>query len=66
MNVTFKENVSDVRNSKVVHVVYALKDFSLNVDDTDCPLCIIFIVLREYGFSLLEKPDKQYDVVLVP
>jgi len=35
MGATFKENVSDIRNSKVADVVKELKSFSLNVDVTD-------------------------------
>src|SRR5687768_15066893 len=35
MGTTFKENVSDIRNSKVADVVKELKSFSLNVDVVD-------------------------------
>ena len=64
MGVTFKENVSDIRNSKVADVVYALKEFSVNVDVVD-PCASSEDVEKEYGFSLLNKPDKLYDAIVV-
>lgn len=62
--VTFKENVSDIRNSKVADVVDALKKFSLNVDVVD-PYASSEEVEHEYGFSLIEKPNKKYDAIIV-
>ena len=35
MGVTFKENVSDIRNSKVVDIINELKDFGVSVDVMD-------------------------------
>ena len=35
MGVTFKENVSDIRNSKVPELINELKEFSINVDAVD-------------------------------
>ena len=35
MGTTFKENVSDIRNSKVVDIVNELESFGVNVDTTD-------------------------------
>ncbi len=64
MGVTFKENVSDIRNSKVADVVYALKDFLVNVDVVD-PYAASEEVEKEYGFSLIEGPNKTYDAILV-
>ncbi len=51
MGATFKENVSDIRNSKVADVVKELKSFSLNVDVTD-PHAESDEVKHEYGFEL--------------
>ena len=51
MGATFKENVSDIRNSKVADVVKELKSFSLNVDVTD-PHAESDELKHEYGFEL--------------
>lgn len=64
MGVTFKENVSDIRNSKVVDIINELKDFGVSVDVMD-PCADIDEVYREYGFRLIEKPGNDYDAVIV-
>lgn len=64
MGVTFKENVSDIRNSKVVDIVNELKDFGVDVDVMD-PYADVEEVRREYGIRLIEKPRKDYDAVIV-
>ena len=64
MGATFKENVSDIRNSKVADVVKELKAFSLNVDVTD-PHASSDELLHEYGFGLAENPGSDYDAVIV-
>ncbi len=64
MGATFKENVSDIRNSKVADVVKELKSYSLNVDITD-PHASSDELNHEYGFGLTEKTVKDYDAVIV-
>lgn len=64
MGITFKENVSDIRNSKVVDIVNELKDFGVDVDVTD-PHADPEEVIREYGFPLIEQPRANYDAVIV-
>lgn len=64
MGATFKENVSDIRNSKVADVVKELKSFSLNVDVTD-PHASSDELKHEYGFTLTEKTTNDYDAVVV-
>lgn len=64
MGATFKENVSDIRNSKVADVVNELKSFSLNVDITD-PHADSDELMHEYGFSLSAQLANDYDAVLV-
>ena len=64
MGATFKENVSDIRNSKVADVVKELKEFFLNVDVID-PHADGDELQHEYGFSLAEKAGKDYDAVIV-
>ena len=64
MGVTFKEDVSDIRNSKVVDIVNELKDFGVDVDVTD-PNADSEEVMHGYGFKLIEKPRANYDAVIV-
>ncbi len=64
MGATFKENVSDIRNSKVADVYNGLKSFSLNVDITD-PYAESDELQHEYGFSLTPKLGNDYDAIIV-
>lgn len=64
MGATFKENVSDIRNSKVADVVKELKSFSLNVDVTD-PYAESDELRHEYGFELAANTATDYDAVIV-
>ncbi len=64
MGATFKENVSDIRNSKVADVVKELKDFFLNVDVVD-PHADSDELKHEYGFGLADGIGKDYDAVIV-
>ncbi|PIE86010.1 MAG: UDP-N-acetyl-D-galactosamine dehydrogenase [Bacteroidia bacterium] len=64
LGVTFKENVSDIRNSKVIDIINELKSFSVNVDIAD-PYANSEEVKEEYGLSLTEKIRKDYDAVIV-
>ena len=61
---TFKENVSDIRNSKVADVVKALKSYYVNVDVED-PHADSDELQHEYGFGLTEKTGNDYDAVIV-
>lgn len=64
MGATFKENVSDIRNSKVADVVKELKSFFLNVDVVD-PYADSEDLEHEYGFGLAKNTGKEYDAVIV-
>jgi UDP-N-acetyl-D-glucosamine/UDP-N-acetyl-D-galactosamine dehydrogenase len=64
MGATFKENVSDIRNSKVADVFNELKSFSLNVEITD-PYAESDELQHEYGFSLTHKLSDDYDAIIV-
>ena len=64
MGTTFKENVSDIRNSKVADLVYELKEFGMQVDVVDA-CADPDEVLEEYGYPLLENPDGRYHAVVV-
>jgi UDP-N-acetyl-D-galactosamine dehydrogenase len=61
---TFKENVSDIRNSKVADVVKALQSFYVNVDVED-PHADSAELKHEYGFELADKLSNDYDAVIV-
>lgn len=61
---TFKENVSDIRNSKVADVVKALKAFYVNVDVED-PHADSEELEHEYGFGLTDTIGNEYDAVIV-
>ncbi|MBS1729682.1 MAG: nucleotide sugar dehydrogenase [Bacteroidetes bacterium] len=64
MGATFKENVSDIRNSKVADIVMFLKNYHLEVHITD-PYASSEDMLKEYGFSLMKEVDNDYDAVIV-
>lgn len=63
MGTTFKENVTDIRNSKVADIVSTLKNYYLNVHVVD-PYASSEETMHEYGYELIEKPDNDYDVVI--
>ncbi|MES2592768.1 MAG: nucleotide sugar dehydrogenase [Bacteroidota bacterium] len=64
MGATFKENVSDIRNSKVADVVKEFKSFGVAVDIID-PHASSEELDHEYGFGLTEKAGNGYDAVVV-
>jgi len=64
MGATFKENVSDIRNSKVADVVKELKSFGVKVDIVD-PYADPEEFKHEYGYPIISKPKKNYDAVIV-
>lgn len=64
MGLTFKENVADIRNTKVLDIINELKDFGCKVDVVD-PYADAEDVCRMYGFNLIEKPHGKYDAVVV-
>ena len=63
MGATFKEDVSDIRNSKVADVVKELRSFGVKVDVVD-PHADSEELKHEYGFGL-NKMGKGYDGVIV-
>lgn len=64
MGATFKENVSDIRNSKVVDVVNELESFGVNVDVVD-PHADSDQLYHEYGFNLAKEISDGYAAVIV-
>ena len=61
---TFKENVSDIRNSKIIDLVRELRAFSLNVDIVD-PYADNAELQHEYGFPLSPAIGRNYDAVIL-
>ena len=62
---TFKENCPDVRNTKVIDIVKALKEYDLNVTIYD-PWANPAIAKREYGVELTNTlPTEKFDSVIM-
>jgi UDP-N-acetyl-D-galactosamine dehydrogenase len=64
MGITFKENVSDIRNSKVVDIIHELQDFGVIVDVVD-PFANPEEVKQCYGLTLKAEPDGPYNAIIV-
>jgi UDP-N-acetyl-D-galactosamine dehydrogenase len=64
MGATFKEDVSDIRNSKVADVVNEFISFGASVDVID-PHASSEDLKHEYGFGLVDKTGSNYDAVVV-
>jgi len=62
--VTFKENVSDIRNSKIIDTVKELLAFNIQVDVED-PYAGAEEVKEEYGLQLVKKEASDYDAVII-
>ena len=65
MGVTFKENVSDIRNTKVVDIISELQSFGITQIDVIDPCADTHEVNHEYGFHLADKPQGKYDVIVL-
>ncbi len=64
MGITFKENVSDIRNSKVADLVNELMGYAVNVHITD-PHASPNEVAHEYKLAMTEHIGSDYDAVIV-
>lgn len=62
--ITFKENVSDIRNSKVVDLVRELMSYSIIVHIED-PYASPNELAHEYQLSLITNLDDDYDAVVI-
>lgn len=65
MGVTFKEDVSDIRNSKVVDIYKELQSFGISNIDVIDAFASSHEVEEEYGFKLQSKPSGKYDAIVV-
>lgn len=64
MGATFKENVSDIRNSKVVDVIRELRNYSVNVEVVD-PFADHDDFQHEYDIDLVKEAGTDYDAVII-
>jgi UDP-N-acetyl-D-galactosamine dehydrogenase len=64
MGATFKEDVSDIRNSRVIDVVKEIESFSCKVEIVD-PHADKDDYNHEYGHELVDAPTGKYDAVIV-
>ena len=64
MGTTFKEDVSDIRNTKIIDIVTELKSYQMAVDIVD-PHASSEEMEKEYGVSLIKQPLTNYDAIIV-
>lgn len=64
MGATFKENVHDIRTSRVVDILNELTDFGVNVDVYD-PFACKKEFFKIYGFDLASNLRNDYDAIIV-
>jgi UDP-N-acetyl-D-galactosamine dehydrogenase len=64
MGITFKEDVTDIRNSKVVDIISELTDFGVSVDVID-PGANPHEAKEEYKIELKKEPSGIYDAVIL-
>lgn len=64
MGATFKENVADIRNSKVADLVSEFNKFMVNVHVTD-PYADTEEVFHEYKYHLIDEIGKDYDAIVL-
>jgi len=71
LGITFKENVSDIRNSKVADIVRELEDYGCKVDVAD-PYAAADEVMHEYNIRLSDQKEiakygkeRGYDAVVI-
>ena len=65
MGLTFKENCPDLRNTKVVDIIFELRGYGIDVDIMD-PWCSPEEAESVYGFSVINKvKNNTYDGILI-
>ena len=63
MGITFKENLNDIRNSKIPEIYKALGREGLKAEVYD-PIADSKLVKKEYGIKLIKTPGK-YEVIIL-
>jgi UDP-N-acetyl-D-galactosamine dehydrogenase len=65
LGITFKENCPDVRNTKAVDLINALKDYGINITIHD-PWADEKEVMHQYGLkSLKSLPNERFDAIVL-
>jgi UDP-N-acetyl-D-glucosamine/UDP-N-acetyl-D-galactosamine dehydrogenase len=66
LGVTFKENCTDIRNSKVIDLVHSMRDWGMEVDLQD-DWANPDEVHEEYNMTVMQQPPQQghYDAVIL-
>lgn len=64
LGVTFKENVEDIRNSKVAELIKELQSYSLNIDAVD-PYASFEEFKHEYNLEFKTEISGMYDVAIL-
>lgn len=64
MGITFKEDVTDIRNSKVVDIISELNDFGTTVEVID-PSANAHDVKEEYKINMIKEPTGNYDAIIL-
>ncbi|MCB9034938.1 MAG: nucleotide sugar dehydrogenase [Chitinophagales bacterium] len=64
LGATFKENVSDIRNSKIFDLYKELQDYNVSVTITD-PLASKEEVQHEYNVVLYKEANDKYDAIII-
>ena len=64
MGLTFKENVTDIRNTKVIDIIKELKSYGVVVDVTDA-WAKKDEVKHEYNINLVDEIKTDYDAIII-
>ena len=64
LGITFKENCSDIRNSRVIDIYKELSDFGITVDVYD-PNVNAEEVQKEYGIRMLSSIKSRYEAIIL-
>jgi UDP-N-acetyl-D-galactosamine dehydrogenase len=65
LGITFKENCPDVRNTKVIDIINALREYDINISIYD-PWANPAEVKHEYGIEITNQlPDKKHEAVVL-
>lgn len=64
MGATFKENVTDIRNSKIASIIRLLNSYLIQTDVVD-PLASTDEMKKEYNLNLSKTTSGKYDAVIV-
>ncbi|MCY6412403.1 Vi polysaccharide biosynthesis UDP-N-acetylglucosamine C-6 dehydrogenase TviB [Acinetobacter sp. VNH17] len=65
MGLSFKEDCPDIRNTKIIDLIQALKEYDLNLDVYD-PWVDPLEVIKEYGLEPIQAPKTTYyDAIVI-